>query len=217
MAVSNSSLTSKEVYQARSIPAIALVLPILLSISAPITMVAPVQAQDSDSGRTPEEIWSEEYAFQVYPWGGDEKAQFTEYHDYFSMKNRMQFLADRNPEIVSFHEGLLGGVNARGNEMTIDDYKGWHYQHPSPWVKITANVQGGEYNEFNDDYGNYADRPDVMLVGAHHSREWMSYEVPMLFLETMVHYYGQAGIDNDGDGLIDEDWWDGIDLSLIHI
>ena len=211
MAGSNSSLTSKEVYQARRIPAIALVLPILLSISAPITMVAPVQAQDSDSGRTPEEIWSEEYAFQVYPWGGDEKAQFTEYHDYFSMKNRMQFLADRNPEIVSFHEGLLGGVNARGNEMTIDDYKGWHYQHPSPWVKITANVQGGEYNEFNDDYGNYADRPDVMLVGAHHSREWMSYEVPMLFLETMVHYYGQAGIDNDGDGLIDEDWWDGID------
>ena len=66
MAVSNSSLTSKEVYQARRIPAIALVLPILLSISAPITMVAPVQAQDSDSGRTPEEIWSEEYAFQVY-------------------------------------------------------------------------------------------------------------------------------------------------------
>ena len=56
MAGSNSSLTSKEVYQARRIPAIALVLPILLSISAPITMVAPVQAQDSDSGLTPEEI-----------------------------------------------------------------------------------------------------------------------------------------------------------------
>ena len=33
----------------------------------------------------------------------------------------------------------------------------------------------------------------------------------MLFLETLVYYYGKAGIDNDGDGLIDEDGWDGID------
>ena len=33
----------------------------------------------------------------------------------------------------------------------------------------------------------------------------------MLFLETVAHYYGKAGIDNDGDGLIDEDPWNGID------
>ena len=33
----------------------------------------------------------------------------------------------------------------------------------------------------------------------------MSYEVPMMFLEMVAHYYGKAGIDNDGDGLIDED------------
>ena len=95
--------------------------------------------------------------------------------------------------------------------MTSDDYKGWYYNHPSPWMKITGNVNGGEYNPYNDDDGNYADRPDVMLVGNHHAREWMSFEVPMFFLETIAYYYGKAGIDNDGDGLIDEDGWDGID------
>ena len=70
---------------------------------------------------------------------------------------------------------------------------------------------GGEYNDFNGDNGNYADRPDVMLVGNHHAREWMSFEVPMFFLEQLTYYYGSAGIDNDGDGRIDEDGWDGID------
>ena len=64
-------------------------------------------------------------------------------------------------------------------------------------MKITGIVYGGEYNPFNDDDGNYADRPDVMLEGNHHAREWMSFEVPMFFLETIAYYYGKAGIDND--------------------
>ena len=28
----------------------------------------------------------------------------------------------------------------------------------------------------------------------------LSFEVPMMFLELIAHYYGTAGIDNDGDG-----------------
>jgi hypothetical protein len=127
------------------------------------------------------------------------------------MKERMQTLADRNSEFISFHEGLVGGVNARGNQMGIDDYEGWFYNHASPWLKITGDVAGGECNVYVGDCGNYADRPDVMLVGNHHAREWMSYEVPMMFIETVVYYYGMAGVDNDGDGLVDEDGWDGID------
>ena len=214
MASSVSISDSDEVYRARRIPAIALLLPLLLSVAAPIAMVAPVSAQEPETGLTPEEIWSSEYVNQIFPWGphGDfEQLQFREYHDYFSMKERMQQLAAYYPEFLHFHEGLLGGVNARGDEMTSTEYEGWYYNHPSPWMKITGNVQGGEYNEYNDDDGNYADRPDVMLVGNHHAREWMSYEVPMLFLETVAYYYGKAAIDNDGDGLIDEDGWDGVD------
>ena len=214
MASSVSISDYDEVYRARRIPAIALILPLLLSVAAPIAMVVPVSAQEPETGLTPEEIWSSEYVNQIFPWGphGDfEQLQFREYHDYFSMKERMQTLAAYHPEFLQFHEGLLGGVNARGDEMASTEYEGWYYNHASPWMKITGNVQGGEYNEYNDDDGNYADRPDVMLVGNHHAREWMSYEVPMLFLETVAYYYGKAAIDNDGDGLIDEDGWDGID------
>ena len=214
MASSVSISDYDEVYRARRIPAIALLLPLLLSVAAPIAMVVPVSAQEPETGLTPEEIWSSEYVNQIFPWGPHgnfEQLQFREYHDYFSMKERMQTLAAYHPEFLQFHEGLLGGVNARGDEMASTEYEGWYYNHASPWMKITGNVQGGEYNEYNDDDGNYADRPDVMLVGNHHAREWMSYEVPMLFLETVAYYYGKAAIDNDGDGLIDEDGWDGID------
>jgi len=198
------------------LPVIALLLPLLLSIGAPIALIPPVEAQET-SEVSPSDLWSDDYITQFFPWGGDDRLQFREYHDYFSMKDRMQFLADRNPDIMSFHEGLMGGVNARDQEMSLDDYKGWYYNHPSPWMKITGGgeklegVTGGDCNTFVGDCGNYADLPDIMLVGNHHAREWMSYEVPMFFLETVAYYYGMAGVDNDGDGLIDEDGWDGID------
>ena len=191
-----------------------MLLPFLLCMLSPVALAPVASAQDVGTGYSPEDIWSTEYSYQVFPWGphGDfEKLQFREYYDYFSMKERMQTLAAYYPDFLQFHEGLLGGMNARGEMTTSNDYEGWYYNHPSPWMKITSNVRGGDYNDFNGDDGNYADRPDVMLVGNHHAREWMSVQVPMLFLETVAFYYGKAGIDNDGDGLIDEDGWDGID------
>lgn len=211
MASSNHSSEFRLISNPRRVPAIALLLPLLLSIFAPIALISPANAQEAGEEVSPEDIWSDDYLNQVFPWYGDDKLQFREYHDYFSMKERMQTLADRNSEFISFHEGLVGGVNARGNQMGIDDYEGWYYNHASPWLKITGDVAGGECNVYVGDCGNYADRPDVMLVGNHHAREWMSYEVPMMFIETVVYYYGMAGVDNDGDGLVDEDGWDGID------
>ena len=195
-------------------PVTAMLLPFLLSMLSPVALAPVASAQDVGTGYAPEDIWSTDYTNQVFPWGphGDyDKLQFREYYDYFSMKERMQTLAAYYPDFLQFHEGLLGGMNARGQMTTSNDYEGWYYNHPSPWMKITSNVRGGEYNDFNGDDGNYADRPDVMLVGNHHAREWMSVQVPMFFLETLAFYYGKAGIDNDGDGLIDEDGWDGID------
>ena len=198
------------------LPVIALILPLLLSLGAPIALAPTAEAQESNEVM-PSDIWSEDYVNQYFPWGGDDRLQFREYHDYFSMKDRMQYLADRNPDIMSFHEGLIGGVNQRGDQMSLDDYKGWYYNHPSPWIKITGGgesregVTGGDCNTFVGDCGNYAELPDIMLAGNFHAREWMSYEVPMLFLETIAYYYGMSGVDNDGDGLIDEDGWDGID------
>ncbi|MGY8755445.1 MAG: M14 family zinc carboxypeptidase [Candidatus Poseidoniales archaeon] len=183
-----------------------LLLPFLISILAP--MVSNLASAEVEEGSmTPEETWSEDYLNYVFPWGGNEQIQFKEYHTYESMKTRMMVLAQANSDIFEFHEGLNGGTNDRGQETTIDDYEGWYYGHASPWLKVTGDVQGGDYNAFNGDNGNYADRPDIMIVGNHHAREWMSYETPLLVMETIAYYYDEPPTDNDGDGLYDEDPW----------
>ena len=127
MAGSNKETGLNFVSNPRRIPAMALLMPLMLSVLAPVSLIAPVDAQESDSGMAPEDIWSEEYSNQIFPWGGNDRLQFREYHDYFTMKDRMQQLADQNGDIMSFHEGLVGGVNARGQEMGTDDYEGWYY------------------------------------------------------------------------------------------
>ncbi|HIF46135.1 MAG TPA: hypothetical protein EYQ73_05000 [Candidatus Poseidoniales archaeon] len=183
-----------------------LLLPFLISLLAPMVSNL-VSAQAEEGSMTPEDTWSEDYQNYVFPWGGDEQVQFKEYHTYESMKTRMMVLAQENSDIFEFHEGLNGGTNDRGQETTIDDYEGWYYGYASPWLKITGDVQGGDYNAFNGDNGNYADRPDIMIVGNHHAREWMSYETPLLVMETIAYYYDMPPTDNDGDGLFDEDPW----------
>lgn len=172
-------------------------------------MVASTIAQDEPAGLAPEDIWSDDYINDIFPWApaGDDILQFKQYHTYETMKTRMMRLAEENPDIFEYHEGMNGGTNARGEEVTANAYEGWYYGHLSPWMKITADVQGGDYNEFVGDNGNYPDRHDVMIVGNHHAREWMSYEVPMLQLEVIAFSYNNVGYDNDGDGLIDEDTW----------
>jgi hypothetical protein len=181
-------------------------LPLLLSLAGPVAGSAYV-AQEPATGDAPEDIWSDEYVAYEFPWGGDEAVQFKEYHTYETMRTRMLRLAEDNSEFVAFHEGLNGGTNARGQETNEDTYKGWFYGHPSPWLKITGDIEGGEYNAFNGDTGNYVDREDILIVGNHHAREWMSYEVPMFMIETLIFSYNNIGYDNDGDGLVDEDPW----------
>ena len=83
---------------------LAMLLPLLLSVLAPASVIAPVAAQESEEGLAPQDIWSDEYTFQIFPWGGDSRVQFREYHDYFTMKQRMQNLADQNSEIMTFHD-----------------------------------------------------------------------------------------------------------------
>jgi hypothetical protein len=201
----------------RSSPAVALntkpsfgfliCLPLLLSLVSPIVVTA--NAQEEPSGLTPTDIWSEDYASEIFPWApeNDRDRQFKEYHSYETTKDLMLQLEQENPDIFEFHEGLLGGTNARGEQVTADTYEGWYYGYSSPWMKITGDVGGGEYNEFVGDSGNYADRHDVMIVGNHHAREWMSYTVALMQLEVIAFSYDNIGYDNDGDGLVDEDPW----------
>ena len=110
-------------------PVTAMLLPFLLSMLSPVALAPVASAQDVGTGYAPEDIWSTDYANQVFPWGphGDyDKLQFREYYDYFSMKERMQTLAAYYPDFLQFHEGLLGGMNARGQMPTSNDYEGWY-------------------------------------------------------------------------------------------
>ena len=167
-------------------------------VSASLTQDSTVSSatQDSEGGLTPWDTWDDDADYiscetnadgnevcdYVLPWGGDEMMQFKEYYTFETIRARMMRIAADNPGFIEFHEGLNGGTNARGEETTADTYEGWHYGHLSPWLKITANVQGGEYNAFNGDRGNYADRPDVMIVGNHHAREWMSHTLSLIHI-----------------------------------
>ena len=186
---------------------VLLCLPLLLSLMSPL--VASTIAQDEPAGLAPTDIWSEDYSNEIFPWApeSDRDRQFKEYHTYETTKALMLQLEQENPDIFEFHEGLLGGVNARGETVTADTYEGWYYGYSSPWMKVTGDVQDGEFNEFVGDNGNYADRHDVMIVGNHHAREWMSYTVVLMQLEVIAFSYNNIGYDNDGDGLVDEDPW----------
>ena len=208
-------------FESRKTSLTILLLPFLLSFLSPVvsaSVSSDVSVQDDD-GMDPLDIWDlddegkyvdcDEFVNSagelevgceyVFPWGGDEMMQFKEYYTFETIRSRMMRIAADNPDIIQFHEGLNGGVNARGETTTADTYEGWHYGHSSPWLKITKDVEDGEYNAFNGDTGNYADRPDIMIVGNHHAREWMSHTTPMLFLETVAYYYGGGPVDNDGD------------------
>jgi len=54
----------------------------MLSVVAPAAIAPAAIAQETPSGIEPTDIWSEEYASGMFPWGGNAQIQFQEYHDY---------------------------------------------------------------------------------------------------------------------------------------
>ena len=130
------------------------------------------------------------------------------------MRERMLQLAEKTytyqgqtVDIMSFHEGMNGGINDRGVEMSADSYEGYFTTIFAD--KITG---GGEDLRRSlvvnattlSGLGNYEDIPDVQMAETCQNG---CPTVPMLFLEMLAHYYGTVGIDNDGDGRVDEDLW----------
>ena len=98
-----------------------LVLPLLLSMLSPV-IASTVNVQQDATENTPENTWSEDYINDIFPWASadDRILQFKEYHSYETMKLRMQQLTEQNPDIFEFHEGMNGGVNARGETVTVE-------------------------------------------------------------------------------------------------
>lgn len=189
---------------------IGLVLLALIAMS--VAPMAPAAGQEA-TGVAPDDQWSSEYVNDVFPWAEahDGQRQFKEYHTFESLRAVMQLLEAERPDIIQYNEGLVGGLTPDQTQSEKDDYRTWVHQIDIPWIKLTRDVEGGTYDEEIGDTGNYVDRPDMLIVGNHHAREWMSYSVPIFLLETIAYYDGMSQIDNDGDGRVDEDPADGVD------
>jgi murein tripeptide amidase MpaA len=126
---------------------------------------------------------SENEDMYVYPF--DE--YFREYMRYADMLAHMNYLVGKHPDIAKFFPDERG--------LTPLTEFGTTWQGRNVWcIKVSDNPDRVE-----------PDEPKFVVFGAHHAREWMSYEVPMYFLFYLLEMYGLPPTDNDGDGKINED------------
>ena len=120
------------------------------------------------------------------------------YDDYYETSAEVyaQLLefATQYPDIVELYtltDIIPAGQTWQGNEIY--------------GVKISDNVANEP--DFYDD----PDEETYFLVSNHHSREWMTIPTVMYFIHYLTYFYEEGPIDNDGDGLVNEDMIDGVD------
>ena len=106
-----------------------------------------------------------------------------EYYTYQQMTDLLQDLESQNPEI-----------------MKLESYGKTHEGRDIWFVKLSDNVEIDEEDE-----------PGVLLLGAHHGDEKISFELLTFFLKYMLENYSKENTDNDNDGIINEDPIDGKD------
>ncbi|MBU0496387.1 MAG: hypothetical protein KKC68_03245 [Candidatus Thermoplasmatota archaeon] len=105
-----------------------------------------------------------------------------EYYTYDEMTTLLQDLAQNNSEFMHL-ESL--GTTFQGRDIWL--------------VKFSDHVTDNEAE------------PEVLLMGAHHGDEKPSFEVLIYFIKYIIEKAKMPNTDDDGDGLINEDMFDGID------
>jgi len=124
----------------------------------------------------------------------DIDSYFGEYHTYETMVMHLDMLEGLFPDIIRLYD------------LTENTGLGRTYQGRSVWaVKVSKGV-GSEADYYDDPA-----KPNVLIFGAHHGREWMSYEVCIYTAFYLAYNYGRANVDDDGDNLVNEDQLDGLD------
>lgn len=114
--------------------------------------------------------------------GSESDPDSYEYHNYDSMTQLLFNISEQYSEIV--HLESIGET----------------FEKRSIWMmKISDNPRQDE------------GEPGVLLMGAHHGNEKPSYESLIFFLKQIVEFYYNEDSDNDGDGIKNEDDFDGID------
>jgi plastocyanin len=141
-------------------------------------------------GLTPTTATEEEEQTRIHPFD----ILFDDYHEYYEVVSELQRFANDYPDIVEFYtltDMIPAGQTWQGNEIV--------------GIKISDNVA----NEpaFYDD----PDENSILILGSPHGREWMPVVTSLYYAYYLTHYYGMEPTDNDGDGLVNEDWIDGVD------
>ena len=106
----------------RRIPALLGVLCMLVPL---LTGSLGMNSQDDPpEGLAPEDIWSEDYANDVYPWGGNDRIQFKEYHDYSAayvlLGKTMEKLLRKEEAIEVYRKGIAV-ASKKGDLMPLKE------------------------------------------------------------------------------------------------
>ncbi len=121
----------------------------------------------------------------LYPWDD----LFTTYLEYPELTTYLHRLEAEHRDI------------ARLYDITALTDKGSTWQGRTVWaMRITQ-----------DPAIEHPDRNKAFIVGNHHAREWMSYEVTTYTIALLLNLYNQPPTDDDGDGAVNEDPFDGTD------
>ena len=126
----------------------------------------------------------------VYPF--DE--HFLDYPGYDNVTDQLFALEVNHSDIMKVYD-----------LTALTSFGATHYDRVVWGVKISDGV-GSEQEWYND-----PDEEDIVIVGAHHAREWMTVMVCLYYLYYLTEFYGMSEVDNDGDGRVDEDPIDGFD------
>ena len=105
-----------------------------------------------------------------------------EYYNYQGMIDLLSDLVTIYPDIMSY---ASLGTTYEGRDLWM--------------VKLSDNVEENE------------DEPGVLLMGAHHGNEKPGYESLIFFINHMLENYVKENTDDDGDGQMNEDIIDGVD------
>lgn len=96
--------------------------------------------------------------------------------------------------------GQPGGVTALASaryhtyQQTVDEFKALANSHPeiARYVKLGTSYEGRDIFALKITQGASADdssKPDVLVTGCHHAREWISVETPVHFANQLINGY----------------------------
>ena len=106
-------------------------------------------------------------------------------------------------EYYSYQEmtDLLKDLQKNHEDIMKLESLGKTYEGRDIWmVKLSDNVESDEKEE-----------PGILLIGATHGDEKISFEILIFYIDYMVKNYTMDNIDNDNDGFVNEDPIDGKD------